>query len=104
MSYDVSLNVHVNDGPCVFDRNMTSNVAPMWREAGIDLRLAKGALAGALVYRLNEAIQAMKTDQEKYLAMQPDNGWGDYNGALQFLVDLRDACVHFPTMTVQVSH
>lgn len=107
MSYDVSLTVHTGSSDndiYVYDANYTSNVAPMWRAAGIDLKHARGMVAGALVYRLNEAVAAMEADPDKYRAMNPPNEWGDYDGALEFLRNLRGACVHFPATIVQVSY
>lgn len=104
MSYDVSLTVHASGDVCVYDANMTSNVAPMWRKAGIELRHAKGMVSGALVYRLAEAVAAMKASPDEYKAMNPATGWGDYDGALKFLEDLLATCRHFPAMIVQVSY
>lgn len=106
MSYDVYLNVDggAGHGVCAFDRNMTSNVAPMWRKAGVDLREFQGLLAGRVIDSLNAAIDNMTNYPEDYRAMNPENGWGSYEGALDFLTSLRDACQKFPRAEIGVSY
>jgi hypothetical protein len=105
MSYDVSL--YINTGGDseaeVFWRNMTSNVAPMWRKAGADLADFAGKTAGDCVADLQAAIRAMEAEPETYRAMNPANGWGDYEGCLDFLKSIRDACATHPACTVHIS-
>lgn len=106
MSYDIYLHVDggAGYGVCAFDRNMTSNVAPMWREAGCDLRDLKGVLAWRAVDSLSAAIDNMTNYPADYRKMEPANGWGDYEGCLKFLTEIRDACRKYPTAEIGVSH
>lgn len=88
----------------VFSENMTSNVAPMWREAGCDLRDLKSWKAKDCVKPLCDAINRMKADPKKYRAMNPANGWGNYDSCVEFLVHCHDACLANPESIVHISH
>lgn len=101
MSYDVWLTVIQNeagDETTVIDvGNYTSNVADMWREAlggerGLADVIEASPVAHSLVAPLFNAVTAMEIDPETYRAMNPDNGWGDYEGALDYLRRIADAC------------
>lgn len=104
MSYDVHLLAPTGGEPVeAYWANMTSNVAPMWRAAGCDLAAFDGASATALADNLVPAIAAMESNPETFKAMNPPNGWGDYDGCLRFLRELRDACRLYPATEVRVS-
>lgn len=105
MSYDVSLYIDTGAGGSaeVFWRNMTSNVAPMWRKAGADLAEFQGKAADACVEPLAKAIAAMEADPGTYKAMNPETGWGDYTGCLDFLKSIHEACVTHPACVVHIS-
>lgn len=105
MSYDIRLEIDTGGPePATVGRefNMTSNVAPMWRRAGADLAAADGKSAGGLVLFLDAAIRRMKANPDEYRAMDPPNGWGTYEGCLEFLQELRDACAANPNTIVRV--
>jgi hypothetical protein len=83
--------------------NMTSNVAPMWRLAGADLAEFHGQYAGNVLHLLDKAIADMAANPDKYTPLNPSNGWGDYDGCLAFLRELRAEFVRHPQAKVQVS-
>ena len=107
MSYDVSLEITVDTGTpyevCLLDLNYTSNCAPMWRHAGADLREFDEAPASEAAGPLAEAVKRMETDPDTYRAMNPPNGWGDYEGALAFLRKIAEAGGAHNKATVRVS-
>jgi hypothetical protein len=105
VSYDVWLEIDTGGGNTayVFDRNMTSNVAPMWREAGADLAEMDGKPAVDCWPALANACDNMVDNPEKYKAMNPPNGWGSYDTCLDFLRSIRDACQEHPACTVRIS-
>jgi len=83
----------------------TSNVAPMWTTAlGHRLADLKDTNAGDSLPVLQRAVAAMEANPGKYEAMNPPNGWGDYEGALDYLRRLRDACAAHPKATIWISH
>lgn len=105
MSYDVWLEIDTG-GPepaAVSDsRNMTSNVAPMWRKAGCDIAKWHGRSALYFGETLARAIQVIEDDLAAYTEMNPDNEWGDVNSCLDFLHELRSDCVANPKAIVRV--
>lgn len=112
MSYDISLYLEVDTGGsepvemCPADiGNYTSNVSGMWDDAlGHRLADLKGKNAGDSHPRLAQAVANMLADEDRYRAMSPPNGWGDYDGALDYLTRLRDACAAHPKAQIYISH
>lgn len=89
--------------------NYTSNVFPMWIKAlegtGFDgLDTMDGHLAGECLPALETAIAAMRANPAVYTAMNPPGGWGNADGARQFLGELADMCSAHPKATVRIWH
>lgn len=87
-------------------KNYTSNVSPMWYQAlgGVTLGdiIELHPRAGNLLPFLLRAIRAMRADPAAYKAMNPENGWGDYYGAVRFLVWMARNCKRDPDAKVEV--
>ena len=69
--------------------NYTSNVAPMWNacyEKGIEEIL--GLTGGESFPVLRELREFMEDNKDELKEMEPANGWGTYEGALEFVSDL----------------
>lgn len=98
MSYDFQLSIGSGEDTMRvgnFEKNYTYNVSPMFYEAlpGDDgMHGINGLSVSDALPRLDAGIASMKADPEKYRAMNPENGWGDYEGALECLEQLADAC------------
>jgi hypothetical protein len=106
VSYDVWLTIDTG-GPVpaivTESRNMTSNVAPMWRAAGAQLHDFHGEPANLCAPALRDAIARMLADPDTYRAMAPANGWGSYDGCIRYLQALADDFEAHPLATVAVS-
>jgi len=108
MSLDFSLWVKVidEDNPQgeLFTANYTHNVTPMWRLAGVydALYMSKGQKAGDLVNILLMGVACMVKGSGNYIALNPPNGWGDYETALVFLRKVLAACAAHPDAIVDV--
>lgn len=94
MSYEVTI-YYGDTGAALWSRNITSNVAPMWRHAGCDLAEFDGSTADELEPVVSTAIDRMVACESTFRAMNPSNGWGSYEGCLSFLRNLHDACLLF---------
>ena len=109
----MSWNFHLVLNPCgvcgredgtAYKRNYTYNVSPMFfdafpstpedRTGGI--RQLDGLTGRECSELLRVAIEAMAGDPEKYRAMNPSNGWGDYDSALVMLRQMAAACEEHP--------
>ena len=105
MSYDVSLYIDTGNAEVeVGWWNYTTNCAPMWRHAGADLADMKNKTAGEVAPIIAAAVQRMRDDPDTYRAMNPPNGWGDYDSCLKFLAEVAEACATHHKATVHVSH
>ena len=106
MSLDVSLSeMKLTE---IYDRNITHNLGAMAEAAGIYKYLWRPDEIGVfkaeqLVLPLTEGLARLKADPEKFKAMNPPNGWGDYDGLVDFVKEYRDACEANPNATVKAS-
>jgi hypothetical protein len=92
--------------------NYTYNVAPMFYEAlnvegSIKINQISVDLAGKtgeeLFPVLDGAIKDMEARPYHYTAMNPSNGWGNYDGALDVLKKIRMWCKEAPKAVLRVS-
>ena len=88
------------------DWNYTSNVAPMWRKAMPETNGLAGMhdmKASAAADVLRRGIAAMEGDPGPYRAMNPENGWGDFDSQLERLKELLGWMERNPEATVGIS-
>lgn len=122
MSYDISLANPPQGAPCghcggtgkeparadegwsssPINWNYTSNCARMWRKAGADLAEFDGKPASECAPLLAAAIAAMEAEPDTYRAMNPENGWGDYDTLVAALQKLLTGFQANPHMIVWV--
>ena len=105
MSLDISL-----AGPEVvlvekFSANMTHNVTPMWKLAGIydALYVSRGKKAGEVLVVLKAGLKDMRARPFQYRSLDAKNGWGTYDDALPWLVELVAEFTKYPDATIGVS-
>lgn len=91
----------------VYSRNITHNLGRMagaadlykalWRpdENGIDT-------AAQLIAPLTDGLMRLRDDPEKFKLLNPENGWGNYEGLVAFVADYLAACERFPAAKVSV--
>jgi hypothetical protein len=85
----------------VFESNITHNLVPMakaaglydyvWHPEGMGIYKAK-----ELIDPLREGLHSLKLYPEKYKQYNPSNGWGDYEGFVQFIESYLSACYMYP--------
>lgn len=92
----------------LFWRNITHNLTPMadaaeiyshlWRpeELGIET-------AGQLIEPLTLGLKRLRSDPEKFRTFNPPNGWGSYEGLVDFVAAYLAACVQHPAAKIRVS-
>lgn len=111
MSIDIDLviNTGKNERIVVTVGNYTHNCQPMWTlalsETGSDLRLCEfdGMSAAEAVQHLALAVAYMEApnNRAQFIALNPANGWGDYEGAYRYLREFYEACKDNPLCTVR---
>ena len=91
--------------------NYTRNVSPMWRKAmtyatgGIPTSIqdTDGMTGEAALPVLKDALMHMLRNPAEYEAMNPENGWGDYEGATEFMWKCVQACAKHPKAVIRWS-
>lgn len=89
----------------IFDRNITYNLAPMYykcidKELGFK-KINNMSCKEALPI-LNSAINDLIENQEEYEKLNPENGWGTYDGLLEAIKDMRNCCEDNPDGIIDV--
>lgn len=92
----------------VFDYNITHNLGSMADKAGLYYAMwrpdEKGwKVAKDLIKPLEAGVKKLKADPAGYKEMNPDNGWGSYDGLLHFAEAYLQACTDYPEAEIEVS-
>jgi hypothetical protein len=92
----------------IFESNITHNLIKMadavgiyrhlWRPDEIDV-----TKAAQLIEPLQTGLAKLLKDPEKYKALNPENGWGTYDGLVRFVAEYLEACEKNPYADVKVS-
>lgn len=106
MSLDVSL--HAVRRTQVYDANITHNLAGMAKEAGVYLAMWQPdeigiSTAAELAEILETGLAKLEAEPERFRAMNPPNGWGSYEGLVQFVRNYLQACRDNPDAEVEAS-
>jgi hypothetical protein len=88
-----------------FERNITHNLMPMWRKAGVldALYEANGKRCGDYIDVLEEGLTSMLENFKEYKALDARNGWGLAEHACAFLWAVIKAARANPDGTFRVS-
>jgi hypothetical protein len=114
MSLDIDLYFEVDTGTkierfVVYDTNYTHNCANMAEEAGLydcvwRPEECEGiTVAGDLIEPLRNGIKLMEDEPERFIALNPENGWGSYDTFLPWLRKYLVACVENPKAKIYAS-
>lgn len=81
----------------VFDGH-TYNLTPMWRLAGVfnASRDLDGQTARSILTRAVEGLSRAVQFPEQFRSLNPENGWGDYEGFVEMLTLLAIRCAENP--------
>lgn len=104
----MSLDVWLEVTAVPFESNITHNLNHMAKEAGLygvlwrpeenEIKCARDLIAP-----LAKGLQVLRSDPERFKKMNPENGWGDYEGLVYFVQKYLNACVLFPDSKPMVS-
>lgn len=107
MSYDVGLYIHTGKEEIkVLDvGSITYNVGDIFEKA-LGFRLGKlyGMSARYAIPLLEAGLADMRDPekQEEYIAMNPRNGFGSFDGARMFLLHMLENCKRHPVCVIKV--
>jgi hypothetical protein len=112
MSLDVDL--MVIQPVSVFSHNITHNLGLMARE----VKLSNGKTLYDVLWRpdendyyiaediselLEEGWNILLSDPDRFKKFNPENGWGEYEGLVNFVYEYRNACWLRPSAELRVS-
>lgn len=97
-------------GTHLFSKNITHNLNEMAEACGLyDVLWHASSVvdgkpvqpkASTLTDQIEKGLQELIADPEKYKQYNPDNGWGDYDGLVEFAATCLEACKQFPDAAV----
>ena len=106
MSYDVRLVIDTGGrqpAAVTETHSPTYNLGAMFAEAlGRPLRSLTDKTAEECTPLLRKAIAAMEDEPARFKTLNPANGWGSYEGALQFLRSFQQDCANHPKARVEI--
>jgi hypothetical protein len=97
-----------SDSDTVYEANITHNLNRMAKEAGIyeylwrpdELGVTK---ASQLIEPLAEGLRRLEIEPNRFIPLNPENGWGNYEGLCSFVSRYLKACREHPNADVSVS-
>lgn len=95
----------IDDSDEVYSANITHNLNTMANEAGIyqylwmpeELEITR---ASQLIEPLRTGLVLLESDPIRFKEFNPANGWGNYDGLVQFVKDYLRACEEYPDAEV----
>lgn len=96
----------IEENNVVFESSITHNLVPMakaigtyealWNPGKIEITKAR-----QLIQPLKEGLSLLKGDAEKFIPLNPINGWGSYASLVSFMEDYLAHCTAFPDALVE---
>jgi hypothetical protein len=92
----------------VYSANITHNLNTMADKAGIyealwrpeEINITKAAF---LIVPLRMGLERLKANPDEFKKYNPKNGWGTYEGLVQFVEKYLEACRNYPNAKIEVS-
>lgn len=97
----------VTETNTVYSANITHNLSRMASAAGIYQHLWRPdeigvGTAAQLVGPLREGLKRLRDDPLSFNSFNPENGWGSYEGLVNFVAGYLQACEDHPNARVRV--
>ena len=104
MSWDI--NIKAKREVSIYETNITYNLSDMYykcldKEKGLkifDEMTCKEALP-----ILQKAIEDLIQNKEEYEKLNPENGWGSYEGLLKRFIEMKKCCIDNPDGIIELS-
>lgn len=99
---------HVTEANEVYWANITHNLGRMASAAGIYAYLWRPDengidTAAQLIGPLTIGLEKLRDDPVSFSSFNPENGWGNYEGLVEFVAGYLSACENNPNARVRVS-
>ena len=92
----------------LYDANITHNLGKMADAAGLYEALWRPdenglTTAAQLIEPLRNGLNTLRKFPEQFSPLNPSNGWGNYDGLVEFVTKYLEACEKYPFAAVEVS-
>ena len=92
----------------VYAANITHNLNKMADAAGLYQALWRPdeggwTMAAELIPHLDSGLAKLQANPAHYRQFNPANGWGNYEGLVEFVAEYLAACRKYPQATIEVS-
>lgn len=92
----------------LYENNITHNLVRMAEAAGLYQALWRPEEVGIthahqLIEPLQEGLRLLRDYPDKFIPLNPANGWGDYDGLVEFVAEYLDAAMKYPQAIVRAS-
>lgn len=92
----------------VYDANITHNLGSMAQKADLYTALWRPdeqgwTTAKDITGMLERGLKRLKKDPEGFKKLNPENGWGSYEGLVEFVENYLAACKQYPNAKIEVS-
>lgn len=92
----------------VYSANITHNLGKMADEAGVYYALwrpeEKGwKLAKDIIEPLEQGLKNLEDNPDRFKQFNPENGWGSYEGLVEFVKNYLTACKEYPEAEIYAS-
>tara|TARA_R110000850_G_scaffold81058_1_gene174401 strand:+ start:261 stop:590 length:330 start_codon:yes stop_codon:yes gene_type:complete len=107
----MSLTIYLHDPTSTYktlslwDNNITGNLSQMANEVGVYECLWNPDTdrpAKYLIPNLEKSLKELKDNPTYYKKFNPSNGWGTYEGLVEFLTNYLEACHSFGLAYIQI--
>lgn len=101
----MSLDIRLIKKEYLVGMNITHNLTPMWKEAGVYVALynSEGMEANEVISVLVDGLIDMTKHPDKYKKLNSPNGWGTYDNAVRWLAELIERFKENPDGVIEVS-
>jgi len=102
----VSVQEDAHESHQVYSANITHNLGQMAQEAGVYKALWRPeeievSQAKQLVPILEEGLHLLRAEPARFKQLNPENGWGTYDGLVEFVDGYLSACREHPEATIR---
>lgn len=92
----------------IYENNITHNLNEMAEEAGIYDHLWRPdeigiTTASQLIEPLTKGLELLRSDRDRFEKFNPENGWGNYDGLVEFVENYLIACIKNPDAKISAS-
>lgn len=103
MSLDIWLTTEAEKS--IIDKNITHNLCPMWKKAGVydALYSSEGKTAKEVLPILEEGLNFMIAEPDRFRILNSRNSWGTYKQALPWLEELIAEFKKYPDGKIGIS-